>query len=126
MPHFSRTVTVDWAGSVRDGKGEVKAGTGAFTLPVSFQRRVGDHEGSTSPEELIAAAHGACYAMALNATVGRKNGAIARTHITCTVTALFENGIKIQKSTLEVVAEGLTGIAPGDFAAVAKEANEGC
>ena len=126
MPNFSRTVTVDWAGSVRDGKGEVHAGSGAFNLPVSFQRRIGDHEGTTSPEELIAAAHGACYAMALNATVGRKNGAIAKTHITCTVTALFENGIKIQKSTLDVVAEGLTGIAPGDFDAVAKEASAGC
>lgn len=128
MPTFSRQVTVDWAGPLREGgKGVVHAGTGAFNLPVSFPKRVGDAEGSTSPEELIAAAHGACYAMALNATVGRKGGAIGRTHITCTVSAeLGDKGIKIQKSVLDVVAEGLTGIDAGAFQDVANEASSGC
>jgi osmotically inducible protein OsmC len=127
MAAFSRRVVVDWTGSVREGTGTAKAGSGAFTLPVSFPRRVGEPEGTTSPEELIAAAHSACYAMALNATVGRKNGAIARTHVTCTVTADFgEAGIRIQSSKLEVVAEGLTGIAPADFQAVAEEAEGKC
>ena len=59
MPSFSRSVTVNWSGPLREGgKGEIKAGTGAFTLPVNFPSRVGDAAGSTSPEELIAAAHG--------------------------------------------------------------------
>jgi lipoyl-dependent peroxiredoxin len=127
MPLFSRKVTVDWAGPLAGGgKGEAKAGSGAFTLPVTFPRRVGEPEGTTSPEELIAAAHASCYAMALNATVGRKGGAIARTHVTATVTANFDQGIKIQSSTLDVVAEGLTGIEAADFEAVAKEAEGGC
>lgn len=124
---FSRTVTVDWKGSVLEGSGEAKAGSGAFTLPISFQRRIGDAQGVTSPEELIAAAHSACYAMALNATVGRKGGAIGRTHITCTVSAdKGDTGIKITTSKLEVTAEGLTGIAASDFAEVAKAAEGGC
>jgi osmotically inducible protein OsmC len=127
MPSFSRKVTVDWVGPVKEGKGTAKAGTGAFNLPVSLPRRIGEAEGSTSPEELIAAAHSTCYAMALNATVGRKNGAIGTTHVTCTVTAeLTEAGIKIQSSRLDVVAEKLTGIDPKDFAAVAKEAEGKC
>ena len=126
MATFERHVDVEWSGSVMDGGGTAKAGTGAFSLPVTFPSRIGEPAGKTSPEELMAASHAACYAMALNATVGRKNGAIGKTHITCTITALFENGIKIQKSTLDVVAEGLTGIAPGDFDAVAKEAEGGC
>jgi osmotically inducible protein OsmC len=127
MAVFSRRVTVDWTGSVREGNGVARAGTGAFTLPVTFPRRVGEPEGSTSPEELIAAAHSTCYAMALNATVGRKGGAIARTHVTCTVTADFgEAGIKIQSSALDVAAEGLTGIAAADFQAVAEEAEGKC
>ena len=127
MPLFSRKATVDWAGPLAGGgKGEVTAGSGAFTLPVTFPRRVGEPEGSTSPEELIASAHASCYAMALNATVGRKGGAIARTHVTATVTANFDQGIKIQSSTLDVVAEGLTGIEAADFDAVAKEAEGGC
>src|SRR6478609_564952 len=88
MPVFSRHVTVDWSGPLKEGgKGEAKAGTGAFSLPVSFLRRVGEPEGVTSPEELIAAAHASCYAMALNATVGRQGGSIAKTHVTATVTA---------------------------------------
>ena len=42
MATFSRNVTVNWEGSLMDGKGEAKAGSGAFALPVSFQRRIGE------------------------------------------------------------------------------------
>ncbi len=127
MATFSRHVDVDWSGSVMEGKGQVKAGTGAFTLPVTFPRRIGEPEGSTSPEELIAAAHAACYAMALNATLGRKGGSAARTHVTATVTAdKGEAGIKIVSSTLKVVAEGLQGVPKGDFAQIAKDAEKAC
>jgi uncharacterized OsmC-like protein len=74
MAAFSRSVTVDWAGSIMEGKGQATAGSGAFTLPVSFPSRIGEPAGQTSPEELIAAAHASCFAMALNATVGKKGG----------------------------------------------------
>ena len=124
---FSRNVTVDWKGSVLEGSGHLKSGTGAFELPVSFPRRIGDPEGVTSPEELLAAAHASCYAMALNGHVGRKGGAIGRTHITCTVTSdKGDAGIKVVRSHVKVEAHHLTGIAPGDFQAVAQEANEKC
>lgn len=127
MATFSRNVTVNWQGSIMDGKGQMKAGTGAFTLPVSFPQRVGDPGGTTSPEELIAAAHAACFAMALNATVGRKGGSIAKTDVTATVTAdKGDAGIKITTSKLSVVAHGLTGIQNDQFAAVAKEAESKC
>ena len=126
MASFSRHVTVNWAGPLKEGKGEATAGTGAFRLPVTFLQRVGEPVGMTSPEELIAAAHASCYAMALNATVGRKGGAIAQTHVTATITAEFNQGIKIQSSRLDVVAEGLTGIPAESFAEVAKEAEGGC
>ena len=124
---FSRTATIDWNGNVMEGSGQTKAGSGAFTLPVSFPRRIGEAQGITSPEELIAAAHATCYAMALNATVGRKGGAIAKTHITCTVSAdKGDSGIKITTSKLVVTAEGLTGIDAPAFAEVAKAAEGGC
>ena len=45
MATFSRHVDVDWSGSIMEGKGQVKAGTGAFTLPVTFPRRIGEPEG---------------------------------------------------------------------------------
>jgi lipoyl-dependent peroxiredoxin len=127
MATFSRHVSVDWSGSIMEGKGQVKAGTGAFSLPVTFPRRIGEPEGSTSPEELIAAAHAACFSMALNATVGRKGGSIGRTEVTATVTAdKGDAGIKITTSKLTVVAHGLTGIPKDQFAEVAAAAEKGC
>jgi osmotically inducible protein OsmC len=127
MATFSRHADVDWTGSVMEGKGQTRAGSGAFTLPVTFPARIGEPAGHTSPEELIAASHAACYAMALNATVGRKGGSIGRTRVTATVTAdKGEAGIKIVSSKLKVVAEGLQGIDKGQFADVAREAEGKC
>ena len=63
MATFSRSTTVNWAGSIMEGGGTAVAGTGAFSLPVSFPKRIGDPAGTTSPEELISASHAACYAM---------------------------------------------------------------
>jgi osmotically inducible protein OsmC len=127
MATFSRHVDVEWNGSIMEGRGEVKAGSGAFTLPVTFPARIGEPAGHTSPEELVAAAHAACYAMALNATVGRQGGSIARTRVTATVTAdKGDAGIKLTTSKLSVVAEGVQGVEKGDFAAVAKQAEAAC
>jgi lipoyl-dependent peroxiredoxin len=127
MATFSRTVTVDWAGSIMEGKGSVKAGTGAFTLPVTFPARIGEPAGHTSPEELMAASHAACYAMALNATLGRKGGSAARTLVTATVTAdKSEAGIKLLSSKLKATAEGLQGVDKTQFAEIAREAEGKC
>ena len=127
MATFSRTVTVDWAGSIMEGKGSVKAGTGAFTLPVTFPARIGEPAGHTSPEELMAASHAACYAMALNATLGRKGGSAARTLITATVTAdKSEAGIKLVSSKLKATAEGLQGVDKTQFTEIAREAEGKC
>ena len=110
-----------------EGKGSVKAGTGAFTLPVTFPARIGEPAGHTSPEELMAASHAACYAMALNATLGRKGGSAARTLVTATVTAdKSEAGIKLLSSKLKVTAEGLQGVEKTQFAEIAREAEGKC
>src|ERR1043166_7347953 len=97
MATFERHVDVDWQGSLMEGKGEAKAGSGAFSLPVTFPSRIGEPAGKTSPEELMAAAHAACYAMALNGTLGRNKGvSVDRTHIKATITAdKGDAGIKI-------------------------------
>ena len=127
MATFSRHVTVNWEGTVMDGKGTAKAGSGAFALPVTFPRRIGEPEGVTSPEEFIAAAHAACYAMALNGTLGRKNAKAAKTTVTATVTAdKGDAGIKLVTSKLTVVAQGLEGMSAADFVATAKEAEGRC
>lgn len=127
MATFSRSVTVDWTGPIMEGKGVATAGSGAFNLPVTFPSRIGEPEGRTSPEELMAASHAACFAMALNATVGRKGGAIGHTLVTATIVAdKGDAGITLTTSKLKVVAEGLTGIDKAQFAEVAREAEGRC
>src|SRR3954464_7988322 len=127
MPVFDRSVTTDWEGGLMEGGGEAKAGTGAFSLPVSFPKRIGDAGGKTSPEELMAAAHAACYAMALNGTLGRKQASADRTVVRATVTAdKGDAGIKIMSSKLTVTAYGLKGLDASQFAEAAKEAEGRC
>jgi osmotically inducible protein OsmC len=127
MATFSRNVTVDWQGPIMQGSGQAKAGSGAFTLPVTFPRRIGEAEGGTSPEELIAGAHAICFAMVINAAIGKKGGSIGKTHVTCTVTAdKGDSGIKITTSKLLLTVEGLTGMEADAFDAFAREAEKGC
>ena len=127
MATFARHVDVDWTGTLMEGNGTAKAGTGAFSVPVTFPSRIGDPAGRTSPEELMAAAHAACYAMALAGTLGRKQASADRTIVSATVTAdKGDAGIKIMSSKLSVTAYGLKGIEPSQFAEVAKEAEGRC
>jgi lipoyl-dependent peroxiredoxin len=126
MATFSRQADATWEGTLKDGGGSVRAATGAFTLPVTFPSRVEDPHGRTSPEELIAAAHAACYAMALTATMGRKNVSARRLNVSAVIGAEFANGIRIQTSHLKVSAEGLQGIDPSAFPELAREAEGGC
>ena len=127
MATFERHVEVNWQGSVMEGNGVATAGTGAFSLPVTFPSRIGEPAGKTSPEELMAAAHAACYAMALNGTLGRKSASAERTVVTATITAdRGEAGIKIASSHLSVVAYGLKGLDAAQFAEVAREAEGRC
>lgn len=127
MAVFNRSVTTDWEGGVMDGNGVARAGSGAFSLPVTFPNRIGEAAGKTSPEELMAAAHAACFAMALNGALGRKGAKAKRTHVTATVSAdKSDTGLKIVSSNVKVVVEGLEGMTPAEFSTFVKEADKGC
>ncbi len=66
MPRIERSAVVTWDGNLARGTGSISGDTGAFTqLPFSLPTRVGQAEGKTSPEELLAAAHAGCLAMSL-------------------------------------------------------------
>src|SRR4029077_2068497 len=107
--------------------GVAKAATGAFSLPVTFANRIGEPAGKTSPEELMAAAHSACFAMALNGALGRKGAKAKKTHVTATVSAdKSDAGLKIVSSTINVLVEALDGMSPVEFATFVKEADKGC
>ena len=72
----TRTARTAWNGGLQDGSGQVElSSSGRGTFDVSFPRRAADDaEGYTSPEELIAAAHSACYAMQLSAVIAEAGG----------------------------------------------------
>jgi osmotically inducible protein OsmC len=124
---FSRNATVDWNGTIMEGGGTASAGSGAFSVPVSFPRRIGEPQGVTSPEELIAASHATCYAMVVAGALGRANASTKKTSVTCTVTAdKGDAGIKITNSKLELTAEGLTGMDAAAFEKMAREAEGKC
>jgi lipoyl-dependent peroxiredoxin len=66
MPHIERRARVGWEGNLARGAGSLSAASGAFTdLGYSLATRIGQPEGKTSPEELLAAAHGGCFTMSL-------------------------------------------------------------
>ena len=125
----TRTATTAWTGTLQEGSGKVELqSSGLGSYDVSFPKRAADDaDGTTSPEELIAAAHASCFAMALNATVGKKGGAAGRTVITATVTAdKGDAGIKLTTSKLHVAAENVTGMDAAAFKEAAKEAEGKC
>ena len=110
-----------------EGNGRVKAGTAAFDQSVTFPSRIGEGDGKTTPEELLAASHGVCYAMGLAATLGRQGGKAARLRVTTTVTAdKGEAGIKVVSSHIKARAEGLEGVDAAKFDEIAKLAEQRC
>jgi osmotically inducible protein OsmC len=124
---FSRHATVDYTGTIMEGKGTATAGTGAFSVPVSFPRRIGEPEGVTSPEELVAAAHATCYAMVVTGALGRANATWAKVSVTCTITAnKGDEGIRLKTSKLEATVEGLKGLDAQAFDELAKKAEGNC
>jgi lipoyl-dependent peroxiredoxin len=127
MATFARHADVKWTGGLMDGSGSVTAGTGAFTLPVTFPSRIGEGDGKTTPEEFMAASHAVCYAMVLTNTIGKQGGKASAVRVTATVSAdKGDSGIKVTSSHLKAVIEGLEGIDKGKLQELAAGAEKGC
>jgi len=114
-----------WEGKLRDGKGNFKAGSGAFSGNYSFKTRFEGAQG-TNPEELIAAAHAACYSMALSA--GLEQGGTPATRVETTAACTIDKvgaGFKITTMDLTVRAK-VPGIDAATFQQAAQAAKDGC
>jgi lipoyl-dependent peroxiredoxin len=125
---IERTAITEWEGGLTDGSGSVSCmSSGAIEgLPVTWASRVEAPEGRTSPEELIAAAHASCYAMAFSHVLAGADHAPERLHVTATVQAeLGEGGLAITRSDLEVRGR-VSGLDPAEFQRQAEEAEQGC
>ena len=87
MPRIVRVADATWEGSVARGAGTVTAASsGAFSLPVTIASRIGDPDGKTSPEELLAAAHAGCFITSLGSELARAGHPPERIELTCTIT----------------------------------------
>jgi osmotically inducible protein OsmC len=86
MPRIERRAHIVWEGNVARGSGRISAASGAFTeLPYSLASRVGAPEGKTSPEELLAAAHGGCLTMSIASELVKVGAPPTRLEVTCRI-----------------------------------------
>src|SRR5438270_12485964 len=121
----ARTANARWEGGLKDGKGNMRLGGGAFEGQYSFSSRFEEGAG-TNPEELIAAAHAGCFSMALSAGLERAGHSpnsvetVAKVHL-----SPDEGGFKISRIDLVSTAD-VPGIEPDSLQQAARAAQEGC
>src|SRR5690606_11861571 len=118
-----------WNGSLQEGSGQIAlTSSGAGTFDVSFPRRAADDaEGVTSPEELVAAAHSSCFAMAFSLEVANAGGTPGSTDVSADVTLspAAGGGFEISKIALTVVGAA-AGIDADGYRAAAEAAKAAC
>ncbi|NNG37405.1 OsmC family protein [Nakamurella aerolata] len=125
----TRTARTAWNGTLQDGSGQVELSSSQLgTYQVSFPTRSADAaNGNTSPEELLAAAHSACYAMQLSALIGEAGGNPESLEVTADVSLGPDpaGGFKLTGIALKVVGE-VPGLDQAGFEKAADEAKAGC
>ena len=123
-----RRAEARWNGDLASGSGTVRSATsGAFgELPVTWAARTSDHGGKTSPEELVAAAHAACFSMALSAGLARAGATAEQLDVAADITFdKTDAGWRLISSHLTVRGR-VPNISAADFEAAAQAAKDGC
>ena len=125
----TRTARTAWNGTLEAGSGQVELSSSKVgTYDVSFPKRAADDAGgTTSPEELIAAAHSSCFAMQLSALIGEAGGTPDSLEVTADVSLGPDKagGFRLTGITLTVRGE-VTGLDAEGFAKAAQAAKETC
>ena len=126
MEEFNRKAGVLWSGDLRNGSGVISTESQAlFETPFNYQNRFGEESG-TNPEELLAAAHAACFSMAF-ANIVKKNGFEPHrtdTNTACTIVPK-NGGHEITRMQVHIRAE-IPGIDVATFQKLVKEADKNC
>lgn len=122
---MDRRADARWNGDLKGGNGSVKLGSGAYEGPYSFGSRFETANG-TNPEELLGAAHAACYSMALAAGLGRAGHAPKSIATTATV-HLTKGDAGFSISGIDLVTRGdVPGLSQADFQKFAEDTRTGC
>ena len=127
MPRIERRAEAVWEGTVARGSGSIAArSSGAFELPYTLASRVGEPEGKTSPEELVAAAHAGCFAMSLANELVQAGSAPERVSVeaTCVMDEVEGQGHVVVASQLSVRVRA--DVADDAFDAAVAAADAGC
>jgi osmotically inducible protein OsmC len=120
----TRTAHTDWQGSLTDGRGRVTLdSSGLGTFDVTWASRAQDPEGRTSPEELLAAAHCACFSMSFSSRLAKAGGDPIDVHTRAEVD--FQPGEGITQMRLSVTGQA-GGVDAATFRALAEDAKENC
>jgi osmotically inducible protein OsmC len=120
-----RSAQANWQGTLKEGQGNMKLGSGAFEGAFSFASRFEDGDG-TNPEELIGAAHAGCFSMALSADLERAGYPAKRVHTQAKVhLGRVEGKMRITLIELNTEAE-VPGISEVEFSDIAQGAKVGC
>ncbi len=123
MPVTSEATTT-WTGSLMEGSGNVAFSSSKLgTFPIDWKSRAEGSETTTTPEELIAAAHASCFSMALSHALAENGTPPERVNTTASVT--FKPGTGITGSHLNVNAT-VPGLEPEKFQEIAEGAKTGC
>lgn len=128
MPRIERSAEMVWEGNVARGGGRISGATGAFTdLPYSLPTRVGSPDGKTSPEELLAAAHGGCLTMSAATELSQAGTPPTRIEATCQIVMdeVEGEGHQIVASNVTVTVDA-EGASDDDVAAALERADAGC
>jgi lipoyl-dependent peroxiredoxin len=128
MPRVQREAEVTWQGNVARGSGAISAATGAFEgLPYSLATRIERPDGKTSPEELLAAAHAACFAMSLAGELASAGSAPEHLDVRATVTLDEVEGGSHRIVASELLARArVTDTDAATLQQVAEAASKGC
>ena len=122
---IKRSAQAVWNGPIKEGQGTVSLESGAFEGPYSFTSRFEDGTG-TNPEELIAAAHAGCFAMAFSGNLGRAGHEPKRIEARAEVYLEKQgDGFVIARIHLECEAE-VPGIEEATFMDIANRSKETC
>ena len=124
---FTRSADLSWEGDVVRGSGRITVGTGAFAAAATFPTLRGEPPGATTPEELLAASHAVCFGIGLRSVIARRGGSASKILVRATLTAdKGPEGIRLRRSHLSGVVEGLQGIDAATLSALGSEAEREC
>lgn len=127
MATFFRSAVLDWTGDIPRGSGSITAANAAFSVPASYPMVIGEPQGVTTPEELLAASHAVCFGIGLRSVITRRGGSARRVTVEATITAdKGPDGIRIRSSHLRGQVEGLEGIDATELLEIAQTTERGC